>query len=182
MSNRKIVLVFFVWAVPVLVLSLWAAWGDSQRYATTIARADSTLAARPLGRAGFVKVDSFDRLIGTTNTFEVLPFRNKLTSEKLPSSFRFYEPGYKKSDYKKLGNLDSLSGSFLLSGSGVVEWEKMDITAWIAPDSLRGKVVVSNSMPDSGDVPYLAKINDSTFAWLWLPGTRVKSNVDAWKK
>ena len=58
----------------------------------------------------------------------------------------------------------------------------LDIPFWTIPDSLAGKVVVSKSIPDSGDVPYLAKINDSTFAWLWLHGTRVKSNVDAWKK
>lgn len=61
-------------------------------------------------------------------------------------------------------------------------WKEMDIPIWTAPDSLAGKVVVPNSMPDSGDVLYLAKINDSTFAWLWLPGTCVRSNVDALKK
>lgn len=61
-------------------------------------------------------------------------------------------------------------------------WKEMDIPIWTAPDSLAGKIVVPKSMPDSGDVPYLAKINDSTFAWLWLPGTRVRSNVDTRKK
>lgn len=45
-------------ALSFLSLSIWATVVDSRRYAATIARADSTLAARPIGRASFAKADS----------------------------------------------------------------------------------------------------------------------------
>ena len=115
MSNRTIFLL--VVASAVSIFALWLVWRDGSRYIKMTTRddmaADTTQAARSIGRAEFV-------------------------------------------------------------------WKEMDIPIWTAPDSLAGKIVVPNSMPDSGDVPYLAKINDSTFAWLWLPGTRVRRNIDAW--
>lgn len=115
MSNRKIVLVFFVWAVPVLVLALWARWEDSKHCATPIARADSTLAARPIGRAGFVKVDS-----------PVVKFTGRLTGENvLPTQKNVF---------------------------------------WIFTDCI----------PDTGDLLYPARVNDSLVVMVWLNPNLVK--------
>lgn len=160
MSSRKIFIILIVCALSSLVLSLWATAVDSRRYAATIAHADST-SVRPIGRAEFVKVDSFDALVGTTNTFERPSLGNKSLSKKLPSSVRFYESGYKKPQLS--------------------DWKKAPASTdpcYILPDSMVSKVIFPKCTWENGDVSYLVKINDSTFVILRLPAGRVEANTE----
>ena len=163
MSNRIIFLL--VVASAVSIFSLWLVWKDGLRYPATVARddmiADTTQAARSIGRAEFVKVDSFDALVGTTNTFERPSLGNKSLSKKLPSSVRFYESGYKKSQKP--------------------DWEEAPANTdpyYILPDSMVSKVIFPKCTWENGDVSYLVKINDSTFVILRLPAGRVEANTE----
>ena len=163
MSNRIIFLL--VVASAVSIFALWLVWKDGLRYPATVARddmiADTTQAPRPIGRAEFVQADSFDALVGTTNTFERPSLGNKSLSKKLPSSVRFYESGYKKPQLS--------------------DWKKAPASTnpyYIIPDSMVNKIIMPNCNLVNGDVSYLVKINDTTFVMLRLPAGRVEANTE----
>jgi len=49
---------------------------------------------------------------------------------------------------------------------------------WVIPDSIDGLILTPNCKPTPGDIPYLAKINDTTFVLMYLPAGWVRSNLD----
>lgn len=115
MSNRKnVILLLTLIVLGVFIIAVLSVQRDEARYATPIARADSTLAPRPIGRAEFVKVDSFD-------------FSGK--------------------------GLDSCRDTF-----------KNKNVIWIFTDCV----------PDTGDLLYPAKVNDSLFVMVWLKPNLIK--------
>ena len=154
MSNRTIFLL--VVASAVSIFSLWLVWKDGLRYPATVARddktADTTLIARPIGRAEFVQVDSNDfkftgRLSGE-NIFPPVGNKYNIFTEDKPDTF--------------------------------IEWEARPANDdfYIIPDSMVGKVIFPKCTWENGDVSYLVKINDSTFVILRLPAGRVEANTD----
>ena len=119
MSSRTIFLL--VVASAVSIYALWLVWKDGSRAIPNNTTADTTLAPRPIGRAEFVKVDSFDIAgegLSADKADEDSPVSAYEPSpQKAEGSLRLYESGYNK----KIESFDSLTVSFLLSGSGVVE-------------------------------------------------------------
>lgn len=113
-----------------------------------------SVAARPIGRASFVKADS-----------PAARFTGRLSGENILPSLRLYEPGYK---------------SFEVVDTTETEWEARpaNYDYYIIPDSMVDKVIFPKCTWEDGGVSYLVKINDSTFVILRLPAGRVKSNTE----